>query len=69
MTATAGGGLVWSFEASRVLGVAMEEERATIEAHGGPALELLLPVLVPPIRRREKTVFSGWCRVGEDHPL
>ena len=48
-----------SFEAPRVLAVTTPEERATIEQEGGLALRLLLAVLVPPFRRRERAVFSG----------
>ena len=48
-----------SFEAPRVLAVTTPEERATIEQEGGLALRLLLTVLVPPFRRRERAVFSG----------
>ena len=48
-----------SFEAPRVLAVATEEERATIRRAGGPVLRLLLAVLVPPFRRRERAVFGA----------
>ena len=48
-----------AFEAPRMLAVATEQERATIEAEGGLALRLLLAVLVPPFRRRERAVFGG----------
>ncbi|PRY39358.1 hemerythrin-like domain-containing protein [Geodermatophilus tzadiensis] len=47
-----------SFEAPRVLAVATDAERAAIEADGGPALRVLLAVLVPPFRRRERAVFG-----------
>ncbi|MGR6965274.1 hemerythrin domain-containing protein [Geodermatophilus sp. URMC 61] len=48
-----------SFEAPRVLAVTTPEERAIIEQEGGLALKLLLAVLVPPFRRRERAVFGG----------
>jgi hemerythrin-like domain-containing protein len=48
-----------SFEAPRVLAVATEEERATIQRAGGLVLRLLLAVLVPPFRRRERAVFGA----------
>jgi hemerythrin-like domain-containing protein len=48
-----------SFEAPRVLAVATGAERATIEADGGLALKLILAVLVPPFRRRERAVFGA----------
>jgi hemerythrin-like domain-containing protein len=48
-----------SFEAPRVLAVATGEERATIEREGGLVLRIVLAVLVPPVRRRERAVFGG----------
>ncbi|MGY1592292.1 hemerythrin domain-containing protein [Geodermatophilus sp. SYSU D00708] len=48
-----------SFEAPRVLAVATDAERATIEADGGLALRVLLAVLIPPFRRRERAVFGS----------
>ncbi|MGY1823294.1 hemerythrin domain-containing protein [Geodermatophilus sp. SYSU D00079] len=48
-----------SFEAPRVLAVATDSERAAIEADGGLALRLLLAVLLPPFRRRERAVFGS----------
>ncbi|MGY1709061.1 hemerythrin domain-containing protein [Geodermatophilus sp. SYSU D00758] len=48
-----------SFEAPRVLGITTPQERAAIEAAGGLVLRLLLAVLVPPFRRRERAVFGS----------
>ena len=48
-----------SFEAPRVLAVVTPEERRAIEAEGGLVFRLLLAVLVPPFRRRERRVFGG----------
>jgi hemerythrin-like domain-containing protein len=47
-----------SFEAPRVLAVTTEQERAAIVAEGGLALRVLLAVLLPPFRRRERAVFG-----------
>jgi hemerythrin-like domain-containing protein len=48
-----------SFEAPRVLAVVTPEERRAIEAEGGLVLRLVLAVLVPPFRRRERRVFGS----------
>ena len=48
-----------SFEAPRVLAAVTPEERAVLVEEGGVALRLLLAVLVPPFRRRERRVFGG----------
>ncbi|MGY1690343.1 hemerythrin domain-containing protein [Geodermatophilus sp. SYSU D01105] len=48
-----------SFEAPRVLAVATDAERATIAADGGLALRVVLAVIVPPFRRRERAVFGS----------
>ena len=50
-----------SFEAPRVLAVVTPEERAVLAEEGGVALRLLLAVLVPPFRRRER---RGGRRAG-----
>ncbi len=48
-----------SVEAPRVLAVVTPEERAVLVEEGGVALRLLLAVLVPPFRRRERRVCGG----------
>ncbi|TFV44384.1 hemerythrin domain-containing protein [Blastococcus sp. TF02A-35] len=48
-----------SFEAPRVVAVVSPAERAVLAAEGGLVLRLLLAVLVPPFRRRERRVFGG----------
>jgi hemerythrin-like domain-containing protein len=47
-----------SFEAPRVVLAATPGELATIMAEGGLPLRLLIAVLVPPFRRRERAVFG-----------
>ncbi len=47
-----------SFEAPRVLGVVTPVERAALVRGGGIVLRLLLAVLLPPFRRRERRVFG-----------
>ncbi|MFD2094022.1 hemerythrin domain-containing protein [Blastococcus deserti] len=49
-----------SFEAPRVAAVTTPDEYRRIAAEGGLALRLLLAVLVPPFRRRERRVFGAW---------
>ncbi|MGY1986888.1 hemerythrin domain-containing protein [Blastococcus sp. SYSU DS0669] len=48
-----------SFEVPRVVDVVTPEERATLLADGGLAVRLMLALLVPPFRRRERRVFGG----------
>ncbi|SEL61514.1 Hemerythrin-like domain-containing protein [Blastococcus sp. DSM 46786] len=48
-----------SFEVPRVVDVVTPEERATLVAEGGLAVRLMLALLVPPFRRRERRVFGG----------
>jgi len=48
-----------SFEAPRVVLAATPEELAVIRAEGGLALTLLIALLVPPYRRRERAVFGS----------
>lgn len=47
-----------SFEVPRVVGVVTAQERATLLAEGGLAVRLMLALLVPPFRRRERRVFG-----------
>ncbi|MGY1632253.1 hemerythrin domain-containing protein [Geodermatophilus sp. SYSU D01186] len=47
-----------SFEAPRALAVATDAERAAIEADGGLALKVVLALVVPTFRRRERAVFG-----------
>jgi hemerythrin-like domain-containing protein len=48
-----------SFEAPRAIAAATPAELAAIKAAGGPAVRVLIALLAPPFRRRERTVF---CR-------
>jgi hypothetical protein len=48
-----------SFEAPRIVLAATPDELAAITAEGGLPLRLLLAVLLPPFRRRERAVFGG----------
>ena len=50
------------FEVPRVVAITTPEELRRITAEGGLLLRLLLAVLVPPFRGRERRVF------GADHP-
>ena len=48
-----------SFEAPRVVLAATPAELATLKAEGGLAIRLLIALLVPPFRRRERAVFGS----------
>ena len=52
-------GAKMSFEAPRVLAVATDEEMAGIRAEGGLPVAVLLKVLPPAFRRRERRVFGA----------
>ena len=52
-------GAKMSFEAPRVLAVATDEEMAGIRAQGGLPVAVLLTVLPPAFRRRERRVFGA----------
>ncbi|MCF6743968.1 hemerythrin domain-containing protein [Blastococcus sp. KM273128] len=48
-----------SFEVPRVVDVVTPAERAVLVAEGGLAVRLMLALLVPPFRRRERRVFGS----------
>ncbi|MGY1805051.1 hemerythrin domain-containing protein [Blastococcus sp. SYSU D00922] len=48
-----------SFEAPRVVAVVTPAEHAALVREGGVMLRLLLAILVPPFRRRERRVFGS----------